>query len=360
MNMRKPFIDNIRWICVLFLFVYHTFMVFNSFGESFYVKGADIEATTYVIAAAWPWIMPLLFLIAGVSSAHAVRKRTAGEYIKERVFKLLIPLLFGVLLLVPIQTFFAEVFHNGYEGGYFAQYVLFFTKPTNLTGYNGGFTPAHLWFIMYLFLISLIATPLMYVYQKSAKKLPVGKIPVPVLLVLFIIPVFTQVILDIDGKSFGEYLTWFLFGFFLISNDTVQEKIEKYRFLFLGLALPCIVAYVTTGDAAENFSMPLYELLYFFYAWNAILAIIGFGKRHLDFSNKAASYFSASSFSVYVYHQQWIVVAGFFWLKWIQNIPLQMVAILISSLILSFATFELFKRLPPTRFMFGIKNRKTP
>ena len=352
--MRKHYLDNIRWLCVLFLFPYHTFMVFNSFGESFYVKGADIEATTRVLSTAWPWIMPLLFLIAGASSSYALGKRTAGEYAKERVYKLLIPLLFGILLLVPVQTYFAEVFHNGYAGGYFEQYVLFFTKPTDLSGYNGGFTPAHLWFILYLFIMSVIALPVMSAYQKSAKKLPVGKIPLPALLMLFIIPVFSQMILDISGKSFGEYLTWFLFGFFFISDEDIQEKLEKYRFFFLGLALPCIIIYNVAGTAIENFNKIIFEMLYSFYAWSAILAILGLGRRYLNFSNKAMSYLSESSFSVYVFHQQWIVVAGFFSLKWIHNVPMQMAAILLSSVVLTFATVELLKRLSPARFMFGI------
>lgn len=82
--------------------------------------------------------------VAGISSCYALRKRTPREYVKERVLRLLVPLLAGVALLVPIQTYVAEVFHNGYGGGYLAQYVLFFTKPTDLTGYHGGFTPAHL------------------------------------------------------------------------------------------------------------------------------------------------------------------------------------------------------------------------
>jgi hypothetical protein len=239
--MRKYFIDNIRWLCVLLLFPYHTLMVFNSFGESFYVKGADIEAVSLIMRAIYPWIMPLLFLVAGLSSAYALQKRTPKQYIKERVSKLLIPLVCGVLFLIPVQTYFAERFHNNYTGGYFAQYILFFTGPTDLTGYNGGFTPAHLWFLAYLFVISLVALPIMYFYQKSGKKLSADRIPYPVLILFFIVPIFTKMILNIADKSIGEYLTWFLFGYFIISNGKIQEKLEKYRLLSLGLCLPFMV-----------------------------------------------------------------------------------------------------------------------
>jgi len=330
-------------------------MVFNSFGESFYVKGASIKETTYIITAAWPWLMPLLFLLAGISSAHAIKKRAAAEFMKERVLRLLIPLLFGVLLLVPVQTYFAELFHNDYTGNYFEQYMLFFTKPTDLTGYNGGFTPAHLWFILYLFLISVISLPIMYAYKKSNKKLPAEKIPLPVLMFFFIIPVFSQMILDFGGKSFGEYLTWFLFGFFFLSNDAIQEKLEKYRLLLLSVTIPFMIVYTFMGVPIHNYNAFIYELLYGFYALCAVFAILGLGKRYFNFKNNISAYLSTASFSIYIIHQQWIVVTAYFILKTVKVIPFQMVCIILSSVVLTFLTYEVLKRFSPTRFILGMK-----
>ena len=354
LNTRKNYIDNLRWICILFLFPYHTFMVYNTF-ESFYIKGTEIQATYYFFGATWPWLMPLMFLLAGVSSAYALQKRTAVEYLKERVFKLLIPLVFGVLLLVPVQTYFAEVFHNGYNGNYFGQYILFFTKPTDLTGYTGGFTPGHLWFILYLFIISIIALPFMRIYQKSSKKIPTYRISLAALLLLFIIPVFSQIILDIGGKSVGEYLTWFLFGYFLISSEAIQDKLQKKRFLLLGIAVPCMLVYTFAGAAIQNYNTILYELLYMFFAWSTILAILGLGKQYLEFKNRMTTYLSKASFVIYVIHQQWIVVAAYFALKWIKGIPLQMISIIFPSIIFTLLTYEIFRRFSVTRFMFGLK-----
>ena len=352
--MRINYIDNLRWICVLLLFPFHAFRVYNV-GENFYIKGVEIQAASNFITLMWPWFMPLLFLLSGVSSAYALEKRTIKNYIKDRFFKLFIPLFFGVLFLVPIQTYFAEVFHNNYSGNYFKQYILFFTKPTDLTGYLGGFTPAHLWFILYLFIISIIALPVIYFYQKSPKKLQVHKIPFSVFLLFFIIPGFSQVILDIDGKSIGEYLVWFLFGYFFISNNEIQNKARKYRYPLLGLTVSCIIVYTLFGETIYNLSFILIEILYFIYAWVAILAIIGFGKQHLDFKNYATAYLSQSSFNIYVLHQQWIVIAAYFTLMWINNTVSQMISITFASIVFTFLTYEIFKRFFITRFMFSIK-----
>jgi len=72
--LRKPYIDNIRWLCVIMLFPYHILMIYNSWGEGFYIKGEDIKATSTFLYITWPWFMPLLFTIAGISvSLRTVR-----------------------------------------------------------------------------------------------------------------------------------------------------------------------------------------------------------------------------------------------------------------------------------------------
>ncbi|MFA9399456.1 MAG: hypothetical protein ACERKV_14480, partial [Clostridiaceae bacterium] len=91
-------------------------------------------------------------------------------------------------------------------GGYFHQYILFFTKETDLTGYTGGFTPAQLWFILYLFIISLIALPITIKYKKSSKKVLVVKLSVLKILPIFLIFSIMSLILDIGGKSLDQLI----------------------------------------------------------------------------------------------------------------------------------------------------------
>lgn len=159
---RKHYLDNLRIICILMLFPYHTAMVFNTF-ESFYIHMPKQGLADAFIMINWTWIMPIMFVIAGVSAFHSFQSRGWKAYARERVWRLFIPLVVGILTIIPVQTYFAERFHNAYEGGYFEQYVLFFTKLRDLTGYNGGFTPAQLWFILYLFVISILAVPLILI-----------------------------------------------------------------------------------------------------------------------------------------------------------------------------------------------------
>jgi hypothetical protein len=68
MKDRKYFIDNLRWITVLLLFPFHTFIIYNTFGEENYIKGIGNIYLTNINASFWPWFMPLLFVLAGISS----------------------------------------------------------------------------------------------------------------------------------------------------------------------------------------------------------------------------------------------------------------------------------------------------
>lgn len=362
--MRKYFIDNIRWICILILIPYHTFMIYNAFGEEFYIEGQSIFGTSAFIATLSPWFMPLLFVVAGMSSYYALQKRTSPAYIKERVFKLLIPLFAGVLLVVPAQTFIAERFHNGFTGSYFYQYILFFTGPTDLTGNRGGFTPAHLWFLFYLFVISMVALPIMVAYKKRKERLPTGNMSMIWLLSLFVIPFAMSPILNIGGHSLGGYFAFFMLGYLFLSTECLLEKLDKYRTPLLIVSAICMIGnlfliYFYVSNSLR-FVAPLFvfEMFHAFYGWLAILTILGFGRHYLNVRNKVTDYLSASSFPVYIFHQSWIIVVAYFVFAITGNLLAQIVLIIFASIILTYATYELCKRIPGLRFLFGIKVRQ--
>lgn len=353
--MRKTYIDNLRWISVLLLFFFHIFMIYNSYGENFYIKGANIKATTTFIIVIWPWFMPLLFIVAGISTAYALQKRRVGVYLKERVTKLLVPLIAGILLLIPAQTYFAECFHNGYTGSYFAQYITFFTKVTDLTGYTGGFTPGHLWFILYLFVISLFSIPFILILRKLKLKHDVGKLPVFFLLFLFILPLLGTLVLNISGKSLGEYFAYFMLGYILLSNEDVQQKLEKRRLLLLVIGLIGAAAIVFMWYGILHISGLAYDIFLRLYGWSMILALLGAGRKYLNIKNSFTNYMSHASFSVYLFHQTWIVMSAYYVFQLTDNAYIQMVIILPSSVLLTFVSYEICRRIKITRFLFAIK-----
>jgi glucans biosynthesis protein C len=352
--MRKDFIDNIRIFCIMLLFPFHTCMIYNNWGEVFYITGKPFDLPSLFVTVVYPWWMTLLFTLAGISSNYAIQRRSIKEYAKERMAKLLVPLLVGLVIIIPIQSYIADVFHEGYSGGYFEHYKIFFTKFTYLTGQDGGFTPAHLWFILYLFLISMFMLPWMYLYHRSGKRIDGSKVLLLHLLPLFLVILIFTPILEIGGKSIGEALACFAIGFFLLSNEKIQERIEKNRFVLTILFL--IVVLVRMLLSFHNLDRGLlWDMEQRTVTWFGILSFLGIGKRYFNHSNAYTRYLSKAAFPLYYFHQSILVVIGYFVLKYVNNIWLQFTMILFGTFGISILCYEVFRRFKISSFLFGIK-----
>ena len=341
---RKHCLDNLRSFTILLLFPYHVFMIYNNWGEDFYIHGEPLLIPSIFIAVTSLWMMPLLFAIAGISSRYALEKRSAIEYAKERVSKLLLPFIFGVFLIIPVQTYLAGKFWND-DANYFDS----FTKITDFSGYDGAFTPANLWFILFLFVISMICLPFMIWYKSKSKGTLGDNVPLILVILMGLLPCIVQndifEVIEISGKSILEDLVYFLLGYFFLSNENLLKKLEKYCFLLLGLS---VLYTLTTTFVLDG---EFYELA----SWLSILTVLGVAQRYFDFTGKITGYLSKSSFGIYIFHQSWIVVIAFFVFMITGNPVLQIPLILLSSIILTYGTYEICRRVFIFRFMFGLK-----
>lgn len=113
---RSYYLDHLRVISILLLFPVHTFMIWNDYGQKFYIWGGENRILSSLMILINPWFMPILFVIAGICAKYSLEKRTIKEFVHERVQKLFIPFICGLVLIVPFQTLFARKFFYGYEG----------------------------------------------------------------------------------------------------------------------------------------------------------------------------------------------------------------------------------------------------
>lgn len=299
--MRKYYIDNLRWIIVFLLIPYHAAMAWNVWGEPNYIYFESNKVISSIVVFLSPYSMPLLFLIAGMSTKYALQKRTVRQYISERFKKLLIPFIIGTLLLMPLMTYIADKFNYGYEGNLFHHYSVFFTKYTDLTGADGGFSVGQFWFVLYLFIISVIAVGIIALQKKI---IPIWKKDIPLYLICLMgLPLpFLSKLLSIGGKSLVEYIYIFLIGYYVFSNDNVINKIEKYKWLFLCVGLTATVFNVYMFIWSDTQYLLLNTVVKFIAEWFMLIALIGIGKRYLNFSGKVSKYMSKRSFAFYIFH----------------------------------------------------------
>lgn len=306
-SMRKYYIDNLRWITILLLIPYHAAMAWNVWGEPNYIYFKSNNTISSIVVFLSPYFMPLMFLIAGISTRFALQKRTIRQYILERLKKLLIPFVFGTTLIMPLMTYIADKFNYGYQGNLFQHYAVFFTRFTDLTGSDGGFSVGQFWFILYLFLISLIAIGITLL---QGKIVPRKNTDASLALICFWglpLPFFSE-LLSIGGKSLAEYTYIFLIGYYIFSNDDAISKVEKYKWIFLCIGLTATVFNVYMfiwSDTQHTLSNLIAKYVS---EWFMINSLLGIGKRYLNFSGKVSKYMSKRSYTFYVFHFIWVVL----------------------------------------------------
>lgn len=355
--MRKHFIDNLRWMDVFLLIPYHAAQAFNTWGELNYICFPPNRALSSIIVFFSPFFMPLLFLLAGMSTKYALKKRSVSQYLGERVKRLLVPFIFGTLALCPILAYIGDVTNFGYRGDFLGHYSIFFTKWTDLSGFDGGFGVGQFWFLYFLFVISLVSVGIIALADKAGKKGDsLANTPFPVLCLLVLPLPFLYDLLVVGGKSFAEYLYVFLIGYYIMSHDKVIERVKQYRWIALVIGLAAAVTdvymFIWSGmdfGVANVIAKALSE-------WFMILALIGFGKSRLDFTNKATEYMSRRSFPLFSLHFVWIVLfqycfAGVF----ADNTLLLFIVPIVCAYAATLVCAEVVLRVPILRFLMGTK-----
>ncbi|MFC2030915.1 acyltransferase [Chloroflexota bacterium] len=371
---RRYDIDWLRVLAVLLLFPFHTARIFDTH-STWYVKNAVLsDALTYFIVFVHPWHMPLLFLLAGAATWFALGFRSGGQYVKERFVRLLIPLIFGLLVIVPPQSYFGLLGYTGFSGSYLDWYLNYFRiNPADMDGYFlGGFALGHLWFILFLFLFSLLALPLfLYLRRRDTGKRFVGWLAaffsLPGTIFLLAIPLFVMYRLIDFYPSPLYFITYFIIGYILVADSRFEKAIDRHKAiaLVLGPVLYMIVAFFEVSgypiDVPSWFVPVIVAYIVGFAPWFFVIAILGYGRRFLRSSDRFLGYTAEASYPAYILHQTVIVIIGFYVVQWQVGIPAKYATILLLSLIATMLIYDLLvKRFNVTRFLFGMRLKKKP
>jgi peptidoglycan/LPS O-acetylase OafA/YrhL len=369
---RRYDIDWLRVLAVLLLFPFHTARIFDTF-DPWYVKNGTLsEALTYFIAFVHPFHMPLLFLLAGASTWFALSYRSAGQYAKERVIRLLIPFIFGVLVIVPPQSYFALLGHSDYSKSYFEWYPNFLSINSNdMDGYFlGGFTPAHLWFIAFLFIFSLLALPIfLYLRRRDSGKRLTGWLAaffsLPGAILLLAIPLWVAYEVIDFYPSPLYFISYFILGYLLVADTRFEKAIDRHKAiaLVIGPILYLFVAYFQVAGWPEGMLSRAGSVINAytvgFAPWFFVIAILGYGRRFLTSSNKFLKYTGPASYPYYILHQTIIVIIGFYVVQWQVGLGVKYLVILAAAITMTALLHELLvRRFNLFRFFFGMKLMK--
>jgi glucan biosynthesis protein C len=361
---RRYDIDWLRVLAVLLLFFYHPARIF-SLWDSWYIENVDKSLAISVVATFTNhWHMALLFLLAGVSTYFALGFRSSRRYLTERFKRLLVPLVFGLLVIVPPQIYLG-LLHNHQISRQTTSYLEFY--PDYFTSrYTGSFDMGHLWFIAYLFAFSLVCLPIfLYLRRESGQRLLgrlAGFFSHPGMIFTLVIPVMVAnyLLLHFYPNPI-YYLVFFFYGYILVADTRFEDAIAKFKGLALILGVALYIAWISLvrlGVISGEWLQPIpHDLI----AWCCLIAILGYGKQFLGFTNKFLKYAGEASYPMYILHQTVIIFIAYFVVQWSYGPLIKYAIIVVASLAATILLFDLLiKRFNLMRFLFGMRLKKKP
>ena len=355
--MRKHWIDNLRWVTVLLVLFYHVIYFYNNKGVFGGIGGFG-DGPQYqdvVMYILYPWFMPLLFLLAGVSARYALEKRPAKEWFRARTRKLLVPATVGLFVFQWMTGYFNTAVANAEELINVPQPFKFMLWAVSGTG--------PLWFIQDLWLFSLLLLLVRKLDARDRFRNWCGKIGIaPVILLGVLSWLGMQTMIahprpeSLDGlvnlyKPLFYFLQ-FLIGYFVFSHDRVQDLLGKLWAPLMGCAVVAGGVLVVTTFGQDN-TTPQYlgGPLNCLYGWLMCLAMMGWFKAKFDKTGAFAGYMTRSSFGLYIVHYLVVASLGYMMKTYTQLPPFAMYAILtVAVFTLSPLLYELLKRIPVVRW----------
>ena len=356
--MRKYYLDNVRWMTVVLVVIYHVIYMYNGIVTDgvigpFYEKQYQ-DGVQYIL---YPWFMILLFIVAGMSSRYDLERHTVKEFIRSRTRKLLVPSTIGLFVIGWIQGYISMSISDAFStiSDAVPGFVLYLIMVLSGTGV--------LWFIQMLWIFSLILS-IIRKHEKGKLYEFCGRINMAGLMLL-VIPVYLSgLILNtpvIVVYRFGIYGFVFFLGYFVFAHDGVVDRLSKYAIPLIGAMTILGVIYIVLhyGDnyavAPTVSSIPAVA-----YGWAACLAILGSMKRWGDSMPKLAGAMSKRSFGFYVFHYLPLSAAAYLLHKYtdLSAMPSYLLTAL-AALAGSFVLYEAISRIPVIRWcVLGIKKER--
>ncbi|MCV3274281.1 acyltransferase family protein [Roseobacter sinensis] len=332
---RRNDVDTLRALVVLLLVPFHTARLFDA--EVWHMK--DLEApywaADFLIRSLNIAQMSLLFLLAGMSAAWALERRSGTAFIRERFARLIIPLLIGIFVLVAPQVLLERITPEAplrmspidHEGGLSTFVVSYFRCCYP----EANFSWHHLWFLPYLFAYCL---PLALL-AKAAPARPLANWMVEDPRRLFL-PGLALIGLEAvlrpsfpsthnlvwDWANHAHYGFLVLFGFWLGRNPELEAAIGSIRRTALILATSLVaIWFVALPVEVGGFGMialphSIRHVIRFAAEWCLLLSLLAYGRSVLGRSVPVLRAFVPIALPFYLFHQTIIVLLGWLWLDW--------------------------------------------
>ena len=367
---RKYFIDWLRIGLIISVFFFHVGMIFRP--EQWHVNSA--QSFEFLDPIMWwlhLWRMPLLFLVSGIGTFYAIGHRTSWQYVKERFRRLYIPFTFGFFTLVPIMVYVERI----------ANYQSFIDFIPHM--FDGGPYPVgniswhHLWFILYLFIISLLIAPLLNYTKSGHYNMVRGRIInivskgmglnwlLPIIIISqwilrLYFPNSTHALYN-DWAYFTYYLLFFISGFMLFTNNKVINALATNRrwYLYQTVAFTILLfmlpSFFGAPSTIQDYTRGTVEIVI---SLSCGLTALGYFKRYFNKDHKFRKILNEAIYPFYLLHQPALIFVGYVVLQREVSFGLQAILItLLSLLSIIIVYWFVIRKFNFLRIVFGMKRK---
>ncbi|WP_405206643.1 acyltransferase [Aquimarina sp. LLG6339-5] len=366
---RRYDLDWWRVISIFLVFLHHIGMPFN--GDDFHIMNTESSKLLDDIMVFFEQFrLPLLFIISGTGTVFAFSKRNWIQFTKERTIRLIIPLIFGVLVIVPPQTYIENI-----ES--YSSYLDFYKNILEHLEVN------HLWFIENLFYLSIGCIPIIIwiksSYARSFKTLldtfcskPLGMFIL--VLPLMIIKIVAKHYFPEDDKSITNlsstlyYGYFFLVGIIIAGKPTLWDSLKKYRKYNACIALMATLLFYIYYFLPNHIASTYWDIstrwdiwygLTALVGWTIITTMLGYGQIWLHKPSTLVKVLNQGIYPFYILHQTVIIVIGYYILPESWSISIKLLTLAITSFIIIICVYRfLVYPYGIPRFLFGMKKSK--
>jgi peptidoglycan/LPS O-acetylase OafA/YrhL len=367
-------LDWLRIGAFAILILYHIGMVFVPWG--FHAKLASEEWVAVPMMLSNPWRLSLLFVVSGYASrALFTRSTGALAFAGNRTARLLLPLAFGVLVVVPPQPWVELVTQHGYRGGFLAFWTHDYLRFDKLAGLDLP-TWNHLWFVVYLWMYTLVfvallaATPaaVRQVAQRAFDRLfgGLGALVLPTAWLMIVSAVLfpgsreTHALFG-DWVAHASYLPMFVLGFALAGSE---RTLAAFARLWKPAAVLAVLGYLVVAGIATAFAGAritprpfgtVFSLARGVEGWMAIAALIGVAETYWNRDHRWRPMLTEAVFPFYIVHQTVIVVVAYWLMPLALPGAVDFAILVIATVAGCWAFYLIGRRIAPLRPLIGLR-----
>lgn len=277
--------------------------------------------TLWPLAAIVPWRLSVLFAVSGYATAAMIQRSPGlGAFLAERSKRLLIPLIFGMLVIVPPQDWVRlEVGGIDHRFGWFLAHDAF-----SFTSTVGIFMPGweHLWFLPYLWIYTALLVLALALNPHWPQRAATAATWLAAGNRLVWVPAATMALgMALLGRTHlsglsdsADYVPAFLIGFGYAHFPVLRAACRRHFRAAAGLSLVSLVilwgqmalGLAAPGPLEEGIGLAAASLM----SWTMVLVSFALADRFLDRDHKWRRPLAAAVFPAYIVHQTAIVLTG--------------------------------------------------